>query len=647
MEKRLIKDPLQLEKTPYEILDIQTIASKQEIESAFKQKIKEGKDTKNALKARNILVDPLKRELVDLFFYNVSFLNQLTPRIRDNNLDLLISRRCDISQVWEIIKKEKFPHIASIHSLAVLWFWWAEYCEINNYRAVNNSSIYNEKGRFTQNVSRAVLWENVISNWIFLIHAKEFWEEWKEIKSIDDHTISVLPQSLEENFINKFNFWKDRYKNIGKNEYAKFFEEYKLLFVAESKAAKEMLKEKVFWKKENKEFFITCGPIMLEQVGIKNDILERYQNNERLKMLLSPFAIVILLIEEKRYEEALNKINDLQIKFPLKDDVNKLKARIYLENGKQHFSLEQFEKAFVSWIEAFKLGGISEEDVQCIVSLCKEESLSHHENAIELLEKMIKVFPVTIYKKSYEELTKILSLLYLQKGIAQIKNAQDRVEKGLIKKIDAKNEMEEGLKEIKKAIELDPSNTSAKGQLEIATGLIDNLDYLDIIADMNANKWEKAIEKLESMPQNSNTLDFLCICYEHVCWFCKGKKKNLCDESKAVEVKMHKIVERNFFWVRWQTATPRISRCGRCYKAHKKSSIFDLMGGILGGVIGIFRGLEGLIIGSLLGIFMGSIYWEIKYGKHVKRKDKALDAPIIKKYRLSGFELGEKPPNVS
>src|SRR5579859_7884887 len=102
-----MKDPLQREQSPYEILGIPETASREAVERAFKSALRHG--AQRATKARFALVNAVERAVIDAFLYPAESLAVLDPSPLDDETALSIERRDATLASWQRQVHATFP----------------------------------------------------------------------------------------------------------------------------------------------------------------------------------------------------------------------------------------------------------------------------------------------------------------------------------------------------------------------------------------------------------------------------------------------------------------------------------------------------------------------------------------------------------
>ena len=459
-----MKDPLHEKVTPYEILGVPLFADKKAVEAAFKKGMLSGKNVARLSEARLTLNRPIEKLLIDILLYDEFFTGQLAPRVWGDSSRLL-ENRSETVAAWMNINKKLFPHYPAIHSLGLVWYWWAIYCEEKQWAQLNGGDIKNEN--LAGEYPLPLLWSNVIAHWVFIINSEDFWRMWTKSKEQTGLVITagdseLLCQRLESHFINLFHSYSERYRNSRQPEKVKRYQKYELLFATEMKTAKQLRKAGIQYSTNNGKCSVCCGRLMLEQVGILGEVQSMLAD----PTILSQHKEIAVLIENRKYDEAIQAIKSLPSEERKSKVVLRLSAKAHLEKGKQIFSTGQYTESFRFWGEGLATGELQKELTEFVVnhSHSKAKALEGNDPqaAIDLLEMALRF----VDDKS---LIALLSLIYLQMGIIFINNAHEE-HMGTPTKLRQK--IEDGIRLIKIAVYRDRSNSRAKEQLNAAERML-------------------------------------------------------------------------------------------------------------------------------------------------------------------------------
>jgi tetratricopeptide (TPR) repeat protein len=457
-----MKDPLVDKPTHYETLGVGEASAKAEIDGAFKLRLVEGKNVSEIREAWNALSKAVERGMVDIFLYNERFLQLLVPRA-DKDSTVLISRRREVAQAWETAQKNLFPHMPSIHCLAVLWLRWGVYGEEEKNAGLT-------KGPFgvTAGLSDMPplddIWTKVISNWVFIVTSDEFWQEWKGAREstkayLGDGDLRALSQSLEGFFTGMFQGYTEKYRQHGDMASVRRHQEYELLYTTELKTARHLNKVGLQVPKGERRVAVSSGRLMLQEMGILENIkvqlrklLELNPKEEKLRELLgilSPFAHIAVLVENRKYDEAMRAIEELPQDQWNQKEVKLLLARVCLEKGKQEFSLKQYDAALETWNKGLSVGELGEEIRGVVVAESKSRAASMQKSEPETAIKILKKAAKLVQDK---ELTDTLGEILTTRGIEVINEAQNKLQaeqKGLTPAIES--ELNRGIAYLKEA----------------------------------------------------------------------------------------------------------------------------------------------------------------------------------------------------
>lgn len=235
-----MKDPLQTEMTPYEVLQIERGASKADIQAAFKKAIVRRVPVKDATQAQKDLLSPQRRLRHDLVHYDAKAVRGLSPCPLDDADALLPARRAATAAAWEASFKQRLTDTGLAHSLGVLWYWWARYeedrflplltaaheagvapqgratkpdllkqvctargltCDPSNSAACTHADCPYREDCSSPTPSLADMWQHVIGYWSLLDASPHFWDgEWglpeADIKAVREDFMGGLQHLL-------------------------------------------------------------------------------------------------------------------------------------------------------------------------------------------------------------------------------------------------------------------------------------------------------------------------------------------------------------------------------------------------------------------------------------------------------------------
>ena len=681
-----MKDPLQRTLTPYEVLDLEpsSLIDKKRIESGFKKNF----NKKGAREARTILNDPVKRLLVDVFMYSDNSLGLMAPEVNINP-EHLIKNRTTIARSWNKSQKKYFPYYPITHMIAVFWYWWLIYEEERLWSDQNNKDFDKIHG-MPDPPPVDEIWRDTISNWTTLINCDEFWNTWIAKKSIYGNIqdksafIGKIKKSIEKKIKNHIHNFSEKYRLSGNIDETERFRNYSLLFSAEKKSSEEISKSGISKSIKGKDYFYTSGRMLLERLNILKDFqnlleirIKSDPDNNKLQIVrsgLSPLGKIHILAENGEFAKALVELSSLPDSLQSGEEFISLKSDLTYKKGKQFLSIGKWEEAINIWKTALNEGALKDPYPDSIVDLIKEKSNAARkrdpDKAIHMLESLIEIIPNEI-------LTKNLSSIFLDRGIKKMNEALKKIprktteipaeiQKTILEiaalKETIKNEAEQGLQDMQKAVELDSENKNAITQVKTGISNISDIDLLDIYKAIELKSIDYASKKLKIIlknnPGNIKARELYDAVRSNLCWFCKDTiPPNSPDPDSAVEVKMYKITSRDLSNIKWQILDIKVPRCKECKIIHNQPH------GIGGGMGFIFALVLNIIVAilaknfsfiyfftvSIISITGGEWIYSIatgnkknsSHGLHHK-----MNFPIIKQKLNKEWEIGDKPPGI-
>lgn len=350
-----MKDPLQRSPTPYEILQIGEEAGLAEINRAFKKMMLAGV-TDEMKEARQTLCEPEDRAFLNVFLYSDAYLDQLKPAVK-NDPAALVYRRANTLEAWSNMQERLFPHAPSMHSVAVLSYWWAL---DNEERELN--------GEATEGMPKAPgdLWTRVIGNWANIISNTDFLRAWAAGR--EGVNAGRLSSKLEMHFKNLFENLAKRNREAGREERAELFKDRLLRFVTEVDTGRSLIKQRLKVNVGIESVYLCGGKVFLESIGLLDAAVDEVgralvadPKNEGLKSLalsLSEFGPIALMMQNKDYGAALELLDALSEEQKKEGGAVRLAVGACLEKGRMHFEANDFDEAFALWKRAAKSCGL-------------------------------------------------------------------------------------------------------------------------------------------------------------------------------------------------------------------------------------------------------------------------------------------------
>jgi hypothetical protein len=521
-----MKDPLQPEKSPYEILQISRGAGKAQIETAFLAALQQGVAYNEAKNARDTLIlYPEKLIWYDLMEYNDRLLSELDPALLEDSDALLPERRLATARAWERRLKKQFPHLGLVHSLGVLWYWWSMREElvvsgllkealkngpldsisitkrelllaINNARGLTcnpEASYYCEQPDcwLREGCSEPVpplreMWERAIACWGMLLSSPEFWTDSlnmpeRSFSEARKQIISALQHNLNESALR----YTELFANFRENEFNKKvisglsgrYRWLSLALVTELECADSLRSASI----RSRKVALSCGSLMLQFMGVLDTVRSQvketmakqpgYKPLQQLDQMLSPQAPIRLLLERNQAEAALAVIDQFLDEKLQSDETWALRFGALRLLAQQQTTVGDYFAALKTWECALLLpvsdgvkSGLREELVSTIHARVILVQNSREDEAICLLEKAYPVVADNRLKSS-------LAFLLKRRGIRRVNDVNRRASGTLSKEED--RILEDGLKDLQRASDL--GNPDAGEQLPEARKLAAHL----------------------------------------------------------------------------------------------------------------------------------------------------------------------------
>ena len=536
VDESRVKDPMQIERMPHEILGIDRGAKKADIDRAMIVALRTSVPANTAKNARDALLDPLKRAWYDLLQYDRRRLGNFAPSTVEAPAVFGRVNRAATARKWKKISKSKFPNLDMVHSLAVLWYWWSMYEEQridemlkkitldhSLHQSVISRNVLLQHIRRSKGVScdphqskrcrvadcpwcddclsssppMKEMWERVIGYWVMLTASPSFWNRsfglaGKDARALREQLIGTLRDVLHDLALRY-----DKHQAYGNAEQYRALD---LALSAELQSA-ESLKRVGMRTKYGK---VSCGVLMLTHMGILKAArleveaaLKKCPSNRELKRLrnvLSPYLSVAILVDQKKPRAALDIIGKIPAEEQQCKEIQTFRLLAFHMLGKQMASLDDMNGAINAWRSA--LESDCEEELNSeirveIIKMCSQKALAlqnrRRDEAIALLDEAVKFVPD-------EKLRLVLAELLMQRGVENFCNTRDKME--LAENVD--NEfiqiLEACLKDIEKAVEL-----GSKAAIQQAG---DGREYLGVYL---ANRGVDRVKQAERLASTKTT----------------------------------------------------------------------------------------------------------------------------------------------
>lgn len=455
-----MKDPLQTELTPYELLGLERGATASDIDRAFKTALVKRANVQKLTAAKLALQRPLERGMLDLFQYDPKVLPRLAPSPVADPSVLAPEKRAATAKAWESLLRKTFPDAGLAHSLAVLWYWWAA-------DATDAATRGGTRSAPSANGGPAVdeRWRQAIGYWAMLAANDDFW---KAAGWID----ADIGRALQEATIERL---KTQLRNLVQHPAGSVCRGLELALTTELRTAQELAAAGL----RTKYGKVSCGSLVLHHFGMLDSTRAQIEAQIRksgsasrmraLRDMLSPYGPIRALLDAKKPAEALVAINVLPRSQRDLREVVALRARALHERGRQQASVEQFEEALQSWAEALPSAAQADLEQELrtdIVQTCRTRAAAlsrRREEAIAILEKGLALV-------REESLDHALAELLTQRGVEIIVGTQKEIQEKKRVTDELLSVLTRGLADLERASEL--GGERAREQAQIARDYI-------------------------------------------------------------------------------------------------------------------------------------------------------------------------------
>lgn len=375
---------------------------------------------------------------------------------------LKADKRAEAATTWEKAQKKDPTDGKITHCLALLYFWEAQTLETQGKRREAISA-----------------WQGAIRNWVSLSYNNNFWIDWARKREaiygqIPKTAREGLRRKLEELLSRKIADYQNNYLTQQRTDDARRMSRLSLELSLELKSADALRQVAESLQQHGKKTNLSppCGVLMLNHLGQLETaqkalaLAEATQADEagtdQLHWCLSPWAFPWIMVQERRYEEAIVHLEQELQRNTSSQEGYDLLATAYLEQGKLLAAAGELNRALETWqaalghVRSRKNTGdeIRQEAEKAAVKeamrLQREDDGKGLDKAIQLLEKVRGIADTQRIKEN-------LSDLYTTLGI---KEGNDESQSETARMTKAKKHME-------KALELNRNNGRAKQNLAI------------------------------------------------------------------------------------------------------------------------------------------------------------------------------------
>ncbi len=474
-----MKDPLQPEETPYEILGLSRGASDREVVAAAKTAVAavaSGLASLNDVtRARKALQNPAERLVVDMLSYDPQVLQRLRPSPLEDASLLEEARRGATGQAWEAQFRREFPSWELAHPLALLCYWWVL------RRETNLESSVAAEGSAVEAVLQ--LWTRVIAYWCMALATPELWHRYAGRDSqlagrVRDAIMGRIRARLEARA--HASRAQDDVALAGR------YDDLSVALEIELRAAQALRRSGI----KLAERLVGCGPIMLNLCGLSQRIgdaiaalpAEARSQEADLRFLrsaLSPQASVEALLAENKPGQALTTIEGLPAAERVAPEVGRLRLRAFVMLGCDAAERGDVTEALDRWSEA--LEEVRARKLEVPEDLPEMIATAVRARAVRLRERRpdaaISVLDRALRLTENRDLQLMLADLLTQRGAQKFNQGRKAAESG--ESAGAGASMRSGLNDLERADGL--GLASASTQLRSARKSLEQLTDPDTL----------------------------------------------------------------------------------------------------------------------------------------------------------------------
>lgn len=340
----IIKDPLQAEQTAYELLGVDQTIAAADVHGAFARALAgRPREAKALNAARSVLQSPAERALLDALLYQPAAAEHLTPSPADAEA-LAPARRQETAAAWTGALRARFPNPVALHSLAVLWYWWAMHASAQPAGAPPIEA----------------LWSKALAYWAALLQREAFW---RETLGLDADQAKQAKAAMESRLRETLYRLAEQARAANDGEAEGVYQRLRTVFDSELETARHMAAAPLPLLGARAKGF-GCGRILLEEVGRLDQVRAALAQGlaaapgdrhlERVRMGLSACSEAAQLVDARQWQPALDALARLGEADRRSAEARALQARALIGRGQQQASLGDVEEARKSWAEALK-----------------------------------------------------------------------------------------------------------------------------------------------------------------------------------------------------------------------------------------------------------------------------------------------------
>lgn len=415
----ILRDPLQCEQTPYELLGVGRDTNAKQIRSAFKLAVVRRRASPQQLQqAMKRLFDLRDRALTDALLYN----SRAATDLGSDGARLKLAVRGETDRLWSQRLQEGFPDLPTMHNLAVLWYWWAvhetdRYSLLTEALAQHGVSIYRKtvKQGLLEDLAEAegrdckpsagqdgcpdldcpwridcsyespsidTLWSQAVAYWAPLLATHTFW---CDHLNAEEGAAREARQDLEERLQAYLFDLRRRFEGASATRLANIVGDLEDQLPTELRGARLMARSALPLLGSGTEG-VGVGRLLLEAVDQLQPVQRRVKRQQRLhateeleqlQVYLTPHGHIAQLVVAKRWREALEQIEKLSGAEQNRPQVTRLAAEAHLGKGQQEAGLGNTEAALEAWKAALEYASdaaLREKIETAVIQTCLERA---------------------------------------------------------------------------------------------------------------------------------------------------------------------------------------------------------------------------------------------------------------------------------
>jgi tetratricopeptide (TPR) repeat protein len=320
-------------------------------------------------------------------------------------------QREECARIWEEELRQHPEKSETLHSLAVLYYWWAIDSE-------NQNTEKEHHGADPENLNS--LWIKAISHLIMLKYAREFWETWKNKResawsrpddplTINTENLKVVRNKLSERLHADLQKRFQEYHDKGRINDSDRIDRYIMLLDLEQSSASKFNSFLTTYQDQLRDqpHFEVCGNSMITYLRMRNDMdglitlaRNRFPNDpliDEMAILMSPLGYTSMLAQRNRLDRAFENYYSLPEQIRQSPDGRTILSRIYikkidldLNSDYPESAVEDFMKLSRDSSDLSLLNKVAEDISRKLIERTNLLSTQEkHQEAIKILEQFL------------------------------------------------------------------------------------------------------------------------------------------------------------------------------------------------------------------------------------------------------------------